>query len=957
MRVIQTKNDTIRLIFNPKTDGLCLSDFLIVRDGKDNFLAQIIEIYDDKFNQEENVAGIKLVYRILPDFQVVPYDNFTPSRECEIAKIKPEEIEKCLNIDKTTVPFGISTKNNKIVEVNLDFFNNNPVVFADKLDEVNCAFENITQKLKSHKTVVVIDYTGNLNIKNAKRIKALSDFKLPLDSFSLDYIQEKALREVSPEATSELEDMFVELKKFSDSTEDKYIPFPRFIKVIEQQYKATPVPELHLLLTRLKRYSNDGLFSRSKKEFQAISKAVQKENVVIIDFSNLKLEWHREFLEFTVRQIKDFDAYLLLRLNENNSNPEFINNLYLQNPKLNIISSISYGFAKMPQVMEFTRNYILYKTLNPRRDFGFANYQIAALNSSSFLIFGKDTMDFMFTLKNYIFDEEDINKIEDKKIYIDLNLELEEMTSVELAEGNFDLKNVHIQNDRKRLGDAVAINEILPGYGESKEETQDTREETESAEELQDVPLVEDEIKDENPVENEPEISEEETEIEEVSAETETIEQAAEVTQDETAEIIEEHSEVKKEELSVVADDAKVAELIEASLKNDEEYIKEISVKNNEENEIPLNEDELDYFVNPETADTPAQNSDNTEEVQNDEVITSEMISDAVNNENLEKELEKGLEIEADNALKKNSKDTDEAVKQEDKAEETAIKQDVKEQQPVNPVASEPEMIKEVPVKEEPEKETLESLKEEAHSVLEQESVQKALAAADKEETAIVPAGDTDDKTSVVPADTETKLPVSADNTANIKAENLPETQEENIPAKPQTAAPKKVNPDEAIIIVKEKPNLLIDDFSENTDETSKESALQDEEDTVSLKELAQKSIEARFDEVIQETKKPAAQKKNKLQINENVSIDIDVLKNKEESTQSSLPIFKNNEADEDIPEYDFAEGMKVSHEKYGTGNILKVVKYSNRCLLQIEFEESGKRLLDPKIAKIKPVQ
>ncbi len=719
MRVIQTKNDTIRLIFNPKTDGLCLSDFLIVRDGKDNFLAQIIEIYDDKFNQEENVAGIKLVYRILPDFQVVPYDNFTPSRECEIAKIKPEEIEKCLNIDKITVPFGISAKNNKIVEVNLDFFNNNPVVFADKLDEVNCAFENIAQKLKSHRTVVVIDYTGNLNIKNAKRIKAREDFKLPLDSFSLDCIQEKALREVSPEATSELEDMFVELKKFSDSTEDKYIPFPRFIKVIEQQYKATPVPELHLLLTRLKRYSNDGLFSRSKKEFQAISKAVQKENIVIIDFSNLKLEWHREFLEFTVRQIKDFDAYLLLRLNENNSNPEFINNLYLQNPKLNIISSISYGFAKMPQVMEFTRNYILYKTLNPRRDFGFANYQIAALNSSSFLIFGKDTMDFMFTLKNYIFDEEDINKVEDKKIYIDLNLELEEMTSVELAEGNFDLKNVHIQNDRKRLGDAVAINEILPGYGESKEETQDTREEAESAEELQDVPLVEDEIKDENPVENEPEISEEETEIEEVSTETETIEQIAEVTQDETAEIIKEHSEVKKEELSVVADDAKVAELIEASLKNDEEYIKEISVKNNEENEIPLNEDELDYFVNPETADTPAQNSDNTEEVQNDEVITSEMISDAVNNENLEKELEKGLEIEADNALKKKSKDTDEAVKQEDKAEETAIKQDVKEQQPVNPVASEPEMIKEVPVKEEPEKETLESLKEEAHSVLE----------------------------------------------------------------------------------------------------------------------------------------------------------------------------------------------------------------------------------------------
>ena len=157
-----------------------------------------------------------------------------------------------------------------------------------------------------------------------------------------------------------------------------------------------------------------GLFSRSKKEFQAISKAIQKENAVIIDLSNLKLEWHKEFLEFAVRQIRDYDSYLLLRLNENNSNPELINNLYLKNPKVTIIPSISYGFIKMPQVMEYARNYILYKTLNPRRDFGFANFQVASLNSSSFLVFGKDTMDFMFVLKNYVYNEEDLNKEEEK---------------------------------------------------------------------------------------------------------------------------------------------------------------------------------------------------------------------------------------------------------------------------------------------------------------------------------------------------------------------------------------------------------------------------------------------------------------------------------------------------------------------------------------------------------------
>ncbi len=1019
MRVIQTKNDTIRLIFNPKTDGLCLSDFLIVRDGKDNFLAQIVEIYDDKFNQEENVAVIKLVYRILPDYQVVPYDNFTPSRECEIAKIKPEEIEKCLNIDKTTVPFGISTKNNRIVNVNLDFFNNNPVVFADKLDEVNCAFENIAQKLKSHKKVVAIDYTGNLNIKNSKRIKALEDFKLPLDYYSLDYIWEKALKEISLEAESELEDMFFELKKFVDSTEDKYIPFPRFIKVIEQQYKATPAAELKLLLTRLKRYWNEGLFSRSKKEFQAISKAIQKENAVIIDLSNLKLEWHKEFLEFAVRQIRDYDSYLLLRLNENNSNPELINNLYLKNPKVTIIPSISYGFIKMPQVMEYARNYILYKTLNPRRDFGFANFQIAALNSSSFLIFGKDTMDFMFTLKNHIYNEEDLKKVEDKKIYIDLNLELEEMTSVELLEGNFDLKNVHIQNNQqKRLADEVAIDDILPGYeqnqkerqGEIKNEAEIAADNTEE-QELQDIPLVEEESQD-----AEEKSETEAAEISEITAVEVNAEDENSAKEDsETNNINDKNTEIENtesiqelktaentEESAEVVPETSVAELIEASLKNDEEYIKGIS-QDKQEDEIPLNEDDLDYFVNPEA-----------NAAKEDEVITSEMITDAVDAENLADEIEAqtkedSLNTEAADVLKKNSESCKEKLSAEETIKQETAKinaQEIKETsadiKAVSPVA-EPEMIKETlpmnnkeeqsesaPAEQahkedaaefkestvpevEQESDTLENIKEEAHSALEQESVQKALEANLPEGTIAKETAEL--KAEKLPAETipqGEQLPVEAKQNTQIQpAESVAFEEKKAEPQQTQPVAQqtqnhdKKKNPDEAIIIVKEKPNLLIDDFSEpenkqqdeiKQEEGSRADDVIQDEDGISLKELAQKSIETRFDEVISEAKKPVSPKKKQLKINDNIAIDIDLIKTKDNSTQSALPIFNNNEEEQDTPEYDFQEGMRVSHEKYGAGSILKVVKYSNRCLLQIEFEETGKRLLDPKIAKIKPV-
>ena len=48
-----------------------------------------------------------------------------------------------------------------------------------------------------------------------------------------------------------------------------------------------------------------------------------------------------------------------------------------------------------------------------------------------------------------------------------------------------------------------------------------------------------------------------------------------------------------------------------------------------------------------------------------------------------------------------------------------------------------------------------------------------------------------------------------------------------------------------------------------------------------------------------------------------------------------------------------FEEGKSVIHEKYGNGTILQIIEYSDKTLLQIDFEKVGKRLLDPRMANI----
>ena len=47
-----------------------------------------------------------------------------------------------------------------------------------------------------------------------------------------------------------------------------------------------------------------------------------------------------------------------------------------------------------------------------------------------------------------------------------------------------------------------------------------------------------------------------------------------------------------------------------------------------------------------------------------------------------------------------------------------------------------------------------------------------------------------------------------------------------------------------------------------------------------------------------------------------------------------------------------FTKGDTVTHPKYGTGVIEKIIKYGNKTLCSILFEEVGRRLLDPSVSE-----
>ena len=458
MRIIQTVNDTIRLLFNPKTETFRLSDFLLVRDLDENFLAQVVEVYDDKFDQESNVAKIKLIYRIVNGNELTPFDNYTPSRECEVARIKQSEIEKCINLNKKTINLGTGYFSKEPLDINTDFFENNCVIFADKFEQTNQIFENLAPRLTSIKPVLILDFSGNCKIGDIAPYVAGDNFKMPLSSNTIDYIQQKTLIRAKLETQVVLSDIFEEVKNFLEESEENYVPFPRFIKVISDQCRKTPSVELLVLISWLKKYAREGIFAKNKREFESFFKSLSKNKITIFDASNIKTEWQKEYLEYVINNINE-EIFVLIRLNDNNINNDILNTIYLKKRNISFIPSFSYGYKKASNIMDFAQNYLLMPTINPKRDFAHANFQIQSLNKEAYIIFGTDTKDFIFTLENETPIKKANREDENSKMFISLNLQLEDTTPLELRPNDFELKQQEPR--RRRLHEEIKLSDVL----------------------------------------------------------------------------------------------------------------------------------------------------------------------------------------------------------------------------------------------------------------------------------------------------------------------------------------------------------------------------------------------------------------------------------------------------------------------------------------------------------------
>ena len=622
MQIANTFNNSIRILFNPRVEDFKLFDFLIVKSDDNRYVAQIIEIYDDKFDASQNVAKLKLFYRITQNNEVMPYDNFTPNKECEISKVKQEEIETFINQDKETFIIGTNVKNSCSLNIQYDFFNNNAVILADKIENANNITFNLAKKLSQKKNVVIIDTTGILEYEGAKKIVANKNFKMPLNYTTIDHVFDRCLYDASLEFQAIGGEIINEIKKFAKKQEQNFIPFNLLTRVLIQQHKATPYPELKLLLVRLKKYQMDEIFARTKNEKEALSKAIEKNPITIIDLSNLDSYWQKTYLDYIVSDIEK-EIYLITRINDESFDAELVNKIYNKKKNIKFVPNVSYNYKKLPSVMQYCKNYILMPSLVQRADFLDANFALSNLISEGCIIFGENTDNFLYLVRDY-----ELEIQEKRKNYRKIALTLVEQD----AEQNLGQKGDYFKNkEKEEISDSERLIQELSDFEAQRQETLKNREEVqeenketfeeienpnlhnEKTEEIKEIeeteedlifnnqtePVQEVEIKNEAQDNFQDIISENKDTKEEETQKDNTFEDILEETSEPVSEL------VQDEELTITQDTQEEQDQVELEDFSDNEEIEQTQKESLEENiiektedtssELPMLDDEADF--------------------------------------------------------------------------------------------------------------------------------------------------------------------------------------------------------------------------------------------------------------------------------------------------------------------------------------------------------------------------
>ncbi len=847
MRIIEVRDGFIKLETEEK---LALTSFLQINDSEKSYIAQILQI---KNAGAHNIAYAKLIFLYDGTFQI--YDKTLPSKEAKVTLFGFDIFSKSIEC-KTPIVAGNFVENEIDIPLEKDYFNKQLLISTDTPEINNMIVSNLAKQFDKS---LIIDTLG---IINSQKFVAGVDFKLPLNTDSLEFMFEDCLNDATSDSKNLIKEIFQDLADYSRTV--PFLPFGTLKTIVDDMVDKSHIFKLLVLKNKLAKFDKMGYFASTVEEAENLNKILNSNNAVL-DLSKLDSTFLNRYLSIILSSLEKQDLEPQIFIEASNLLDK--KNLKKILTGSNATTFVTHSrFKYIKEIQSLFNNFIVEPSFSNNEAFKAYALVLKSMPKNTYLLMGESTGN--------------IPLVSIVKEFIPAPIEVLEETNLAVVEEEEEQTQVEIQESD--LEEVTADENIV-----------DLNKEFES-ENIEETEISEDETH---------EILDESVSINAIKKKSEDL--IERVTEEVQTEAISNSMNIfeEEEESDEILQDEPVEN--EELIENTDNIIEEIS--ESEEEEI------LEFDSNTEELQESIENTNSTIEIEdNNEELQPEL---------LESDLE---EIPTEESTEENPDSDSEFHTEIDEIQTIEIPEDISDLADEAEAFNLEETVPELP-NINPDEIKIRDYSEEQDGIQE---IQE-----------IIPLSTDDEEMDEI---------VELDNSENLDDTILVDIEDEE-PLEGE-ALDKAIVEDVDKVFTTMKEDSISDSDLDFIDELN--SNVEEDEETITLADGM---------EELEELAEPDDSEDGFLEPLEEVNDFIqDEPEEKEilETRNTSTPIIPVYDADipaEDLVVSDTIEqGDSVVHAKYGNGIVEKMIKYGTKTLYSINFDNVGRRLLDPTLTEIK---
>ncbi len=376
MRILEARDGFIKVESNEK---LSLSSFLQISDTNKDYIAQVIQ---SKKLEDICIAYAKILF--IYDGSLLNYDKSLPSRKASVYEFKFDLLNNSIE-NRDPIVVGSFIKDNIDIKIDKSCFDKKTLVSFDTKENNKILVTNLINQFLPSTNVLVIDMLG---IFDSNKYIAGIDFKLPLNSESLEFMYEDCLNDATSDSKNLIKDIFQDLADYSKSV--PFLPFSALKTIVDDMVDKSHVFKLLVLKNKLAKFDKEGYFAGSAKEAENLKNILNKK-FAVIDLSKLDSTFQNRYLATIYSLLSKNNIKTQVFVEASNAiNKKNIKNI-ITNPNISSVFVTHSRFKYLNEIKSLFDNYIIEPSFTNNEIFKVYSTFLNAMNKNTYLVVGDGT--------------------------------------------------------------------------------------------------------------------------------------------------------------------------------------------------------------------------------------------------------------------------------------------------------------------------------------------------------------------------------------------------------------------------------------------------------------------------------------------------------------------------------------------------------------------------------------